>query len=115
MEEVSNFKVYVIKCKTSEKSYLGYTDSTNEKYNPLFYLYNKYKQDKSRYISLGESVEQYKLRDHITKFIKENLTKDEAINITKTIREKLGEKCLNDVPKSDDIFGDEMSILNSMN
>lgn len=107
------YKLYMIKCEVTGKVYIGYTDSTNPKYNPISYLYNQYKTNPNRYKTLGESIKEHKFASHQFQFMKENLTKDEAAALTNDLRIKLKDKLLNDGEKKN-IFDDEMSLLHGI-
>lgn len=106
------FKVYIIKCIKSNKCYISYTDSDNKSYNPVLYLNNVYKKDKTRYIALGESVEEYGLKEHKYEFIKENLSKEQAVSITEKLREKTKDRTLHDHLVKKSYFDEELALLN---
>ena len=108
------YKLYMIKCEATGKVYVGYTDSTNPKYNPISYLFNQYKNSNNRYRGLGESIKEHKFSSHQFQFMKENLTKDEAAALSDGIREKLKHKLLNDDVTKKNIFDEELNLLESI-
>jgi len=108
------YKLYMIKCEPTGKVYVGYTDSTNPKYNPISYLYNQYKNSNTRYVGLGESIKEHKFGSHQFQFMKENLTKDEASKLSDNLREKLKSKLLNDDVSKKNIFDEELSLLDAL-
>lgn len=115
MTEVSEkvYRLYLIKCEVDNKCYVGYTDSKNEKYNPLSYLYNQFKRNENKYVSLGQSIKQNKYGKHRYDYIKSGLTKDEARDISEKLKEKLGERCLNDKPIKN-YFEEELLLLENL-
>lgn len=107
------YKLYIIKCEITGKSYVGYTDSVNPKYNPLSYLYNQYKRSENRYKGLGESIKEHKYSKHHYTFLREGLTQDEASELALKLKQKLGDKCLNDERKIV-LFDEELSMLDEL-
>jgi hypothetical protein len=107
------YKLYLIKCETTGFCYVGYTDSTNPKYNPISYLYNQYKTNENRYKLLGESIKANKFSSHQFQFMKENLTKVEASELSEKIKSKLASKLLND-PVRKSIFDEELALLENL-
>lgn len=101
----------MIKCEVTGKVYIGYTDSTNPKYNPISYLYNQNKSSPNRYKTLGDSIREHKFGTHQFQFMKEGLTKDEAAKLSDELREKLKHKLLNDDTTKKNIFDEELSLL----
>lgn len=93
------YKVYIIKCKTNNKVYVGRTESTNPKYNPINTLYNRYKKDSSKYIALGECIKEHGFKNFVFTFISEGKTDEESQEIMEKIKEKIKDRILNDENK----------------
>ncbi len=108
---MSNFRVYIIKCVKTEKCYISYTDSNNQRYNPLSYLYSIYKKNKDKYIELGKSIEEHGLKQHKCLFVKTGLTKDEASEVTNKLRENTSDRSLHDGNDNKSLFEKELSLI----
>lgn len=108
-----SFKLYLIKCKPTNKVYVGYTASDNKTYNPVSYLNSLYKRDNTKYQGLGESIKEHGFKEHGFTIVKEGLSKDKAVEYSTTMKEKLGDRCLNDaVPVCTVTFDEELELLN---
>jgi hypothetical protein len=102
----------MIKCLNNNRSYIGRTDSKNEKYNPISILYKRYKQDKTRYIKLGEEIVKEGYRNFAFVFVKEGLNDEDSNKLVSESREKLLERSLHDEKINNiDIFKDDLSLF----
>lgn len=106
----TSFRVYIIKCAKTNKCYISYTESPNKSYNPITYLNSVYKKTKDKYIELGKSIEEHGLREHKYLFVRENLTKEDAKDLTETLREKTKDRSLHD-DIAPSIFDKELEML----
>ena len=106
----TSFRVYIIKCAKTEKCYISYTESPNKSYNPITYLNSVYKKTKDKYIELGKSIEEHGLKEHKYLFVKENLTKEQAIELTESLREKTVDRSLHD-GATPSIFDKELAMI----
>lgn len=107
---MSSFRVYIIKCVSTNKCYISYTESTNKDYNPLSYLNSIYKKNKDKYVELGKSIEEHGMKNHKYLFVREGLTKEQAIEITETLREGTKNRSLHD-HYVDCIFDEELKLI----
>jgi hypothetical protein len=106
-----SFRVYIIKCLTTDKCYVSYTESTKSDYNPVSYLYSVYKKAHEKYLGLGESIDTNGMKNHKYMFVKKDLSKDEAADICKNLKEKLQDRLLNDVQDKKSYFDNELALL----
>jgi len=109
---MATYRVYLIKCTVTDKCYISYTDSPNEKYNPLSYLNSVYRKGKEKYIELGKSIEEHGMKNHKYMFIKTGLTKDEASEVTNKLRTKTEDRSLHDgFGSTVSVFEKELELL----
>lgn len=108
---MSTFRVYIIKCLKTDKCYVSYTSSEKDTYDPVRYLNSIYEKDNSKYTLLGESIKEHGIKDHKFTFVKEKITKDEASEITNTLREKLIDRSLNIEKPKHNYFENELALL----
>lgn len=106
------YRVYMIKCKTTNEVYIGRTDSTNEKYNPISVLYKRYKQDKSKYTKLGEAITKHKFNNFAFTIVKSDLSDEESDELVESTREKVRDRSLHDAPvDKEELFRDDLSLF----
>jgi hypothetical protein len=106
------YRVYMIKCKTTNEVYIGRTESSNEKYNPISVLYKRYKQDKSKYTKLGEAIAKHKYANFAFTFVKEGLNSDESDELIESTREKIKDRSLHDDPiDTQELFKDDLALF----
>lgn len=106
-----SFRVYIIKCLKTNKCYVSYTDSDNKNYNPLSYLNSVYRKNKDKYIELGKSIEEHGMKQHSFMFVKENLSKDKASELTTDLREKMSDRSLHDSVQRKESFLAELALI----
>lgn len=105
------YRVFIIKCLKTNKCYISYTNSKNKSYNPLSYLYSIYQDEKLKYIELGKSIDEYGILEHKYTFVKNNLSKDKASEITDKLREKTQDRSLHDNVVKISYFDEELKYL----
>lgn len=107
------YRVYMIKCKDTHEVYVGRTDSTNDKYNPISVLYKRYKQDKSKYTKLGEAITKYKFNNFAFTMVKEGLSDIDSVHLVDSARDKLKDRSLHDDEMIDkeSFFKDEFELF----
>lgn len=106
------YKVYIIKCKTNNKVYVGRTESTNPKYNPINTLYNRYKKDTTKYIGLGEAIKEHGIKNFVFTFLADNKSDEESQEMMEKVREKMNDRLLNDDDKpKENYFEDDFKEL----
>lgn len=106
------YRVYMIKCKTTNEVYIGRTDSNNKKYNPISVLYKRYKQDKSKYTKLGESITKNKFGSFAFTIVKEGLNDNDSNELVENTREKVKDRSLHDLQENkDELFKDDLSLF----
>lgn len=69
------FRLYVIKNKTNDKYFTGVTSSEN---NLMYWLLRQYKSDNKKYTELGESINEFGIKNHIYSVVKTFNNKEEA-------------------------------------
>ncbi len=107
----NTYRVYMIKCKVTGELYIGRTQSTNTKYNPISVLYKRHKQDKTKYVRLGECITTHGYNNFAFTIIKKDLSDDESFTFMNECREKIKDKSLHE----DEIiveFDDELKLFN---
>ena len=105
------FRVYIIKCLKTNKCYVSYTDSENKNYNPLSYLNSIYRKNKDKYVELGKSIEEHGMKQQSFMFVRENLSKEKAAEITNKLREKMSDRSLHDSAQRKEAFLAELALI----
>lgn len=106
------YRVYMIKCKTTNQVYIGRTESENEKYNPISVLYKRYKADKSKYTKLGDAIVEHKFNNFAFTIVKEGLSDDESLALLESSRSKVKDRSLHDdeLDKTE-LFKDDLALF----
>lgn len=93
--------------------YVGRTESTNPKYNPISVLFNRYKKDPTKYKALGDCIKQNGYSDFVFTVVKET-TDDGSLELIEKIKAQYVDKSLNDEKKDNtDYFAAELELLKS--
>lgn len=99
-ETIKQYFVYVIKCVSTGQYYVGVSNSTNPNYNPLKWMFNQNKYNKTdvpRYVKLSEVVRTFKMSNFKTMVTKHVGTKEECEKVAYKMLMNMGpEKWLND-------------------
>src|SRR5690606_35046894 len=69
------FRLYVIKNKSNDKYFTGVTSSEN---NLMYWLLRQYKSDNKKYTELGESINEFGIKNHVYSVVKTFNDKEEA-------------------------------------
>lgn len=107
-------RVFAIKSTISNDVYYGVSTSTNEKANPLRFLYSKYQQNPKSFTKLGDLVKEQGISNFRYAFLKSYNTKDEAVDVCAKLRERPEATLNSPTVMNKDLFKDQFDVIKNV-